>query len=453
MEDGSPAESEHRRSILVIGHDEMTEVTERVLNAAGAKVTYLRDPHDRAIRRALDGEIDAVIVISNDDNVSLRLALVVENVRPGVPLVVTVFGGIVASQLRRAVRNVRVLSMADMVVPSLAGPCLDDRLLSVSRQDGGFAGVEDGPDGPELVPIERYVPPRRRWLLTNLRSILNPYEPSARILMAGLLGFLLILLVEMTTLAIALDESVVESFYAATKTIVTVGPNPLVDEGPDWLKVFSSAAMLAGLGFTAIFTAGVVNRLLDRRLTSIVGRRSVPRWDHVVVVGLGQVGLRLSVLLRELGVPVLAVDRDPENNHVNRAKEYGIPIVLGRGGSRFLLRRLFLPRARALAAVTSNEVENISVVVAALGMRDDLRTLLRAGRGDVVNETSSLFKIGVVRDVYRIGGTLLAAAALGSSATEAFLSEQTVYLIDPDGNIEPFGSDVEAAHGAREGLS
>ncbi len=453
MEDGSPAESEHRRSILVIGNDEMTAVTERVLNAAGAKVTYLRDPHDRAIRRALDGEIDAVVVISNDDNVSLRLALVVENVSPGVPLVVTVFGGIVASQLRRAVRNVRVLSMADMVVPSLAGPCLDAGLLSVSRQDGGFMGVQGGPDGPELVPIEHYVPSRRRWLLSNLRSILNPFEPSARILMAGLLGFLLILLIDMTTLAIALDESVVESFYAATKTIVTVGPNPLVDEGPDWLKVFSSAAMLAGLGFTAIFTAGVVNRLLDRRLTSIVGRRSVPRWDHVVVVGLGQVGLRLSVLLRELGVPVLAVDRDPENNHVNRAKEYGIPIVLGRGGSRFLLRRLFLPRARALAAVTSNEVENISVVVAALGMRDDLRTLLRAGRGDVVNETSSLFKIGVVRDVYRIGGTLLAAAALGSPATEAFLSEQTVYLIDPDGRIEPFGSDVEVAHDARAGLS
>ncbi len=222
-----------------------------------------------------------------------------------------------------------------------------------------------------------------------------------------------------------------------------------MDEGPDWLKVFSSVAMLAGLGFTAVFTAGVVNRLLDRRLTSIVGRRSVPRWDHVVVVGLGQVGLRLSVLLRELGVPVLAVDRDPDNNHVNRAKEYGIPIVLGRGGSRFLLRRLSLGRARALAAVTSDEVENISVVVAALGMRDDLRTLLRAGRGDVVNETSSLFKIGVVRDVYRIGGTLLAAAALGSPATEAFLSEQTVYLIDPDGRIEPFNGEVEAARGAQ----
>ena len=91
-------------------------------------------------------------------------------------------------------------------------------------------------------------------------------------------------------------------------------------------------------------------------------------------------------------------------------------------------------------------------MVAALGMREDLRTLLRAGRGDVVNETSSLFKIGVVRDVYRIGGTLLAAAALGSAATEAFFHEETVYLMDPDGRIEPFESDVEAARGAEAEL-
>ncbi|MGI9082385.1 MAG: NAD-binding protein, partial [Thermoleophilaceae bacterium] len=147
--------------------------------------------------------------------------------------------------------------------------------------------------------------------------------------------------------------------------------------------------------------------------------------------------------------PVLAVEVNPDSYQVNRAKDYGIPVVIGRGGSRFLLRRLCLGRARALAAVTSNEVENISIVVAALGMRDDLRTLLRAGRGEVVNETRSLFAIGVVRDVYRIGGTMLAAAALGSDVEEAFLHEQTVYLIHPDGRIEPFAADIEAARDAR----
>ena len=51
--------------------------------------------------------------------------------------------------------------------------------------------------------------------------------------------------------------------------------------------------MLLALGFTAVLTAGLVNRLLDPRLTGAGGRSAVPRRDHVVVVGLGQVGQRL----------------------------------------------------------------------------------------------------------------------------------------------------------------
>ena len=145
-----------RRHILLIGYDELTEVTERALLAAGAKVVHLRNPNDRELRKALVAEIDSVVVLSKDDHVSLRLALIIENARPGLPLVVTVFGQIVASQLRRAVPNARVMSMAELVVPSLAGPCFDERLLSVNRRPEGLMGVELREDQPELVPIEPY---------------------------------------------------------------------------------------------------------------------------------------------------------------------------------------------------------------------------------------------------------------------------------------------------------
>jgi voltage-gated potassium channel Kch len=242
-------------------------------------------------------------------------------------------------------------------------------------------------------------------------------------------------------MALVLDHSPIDAFYRATKIIVTLGPNPAIDEGPGWLKLFSSVSMLAALAFAAMVTAGIVERLLDRRLTTIVGRRMVPRRDHVVVVGLGQVGMRLCLLLRELRVPVVAIERDADNYNVSRARSYGVPVIIGRGGDRFLLGRLYLQRARALAAVTDDSLENISVVIAALGMHDGLRTVLRAGRGDVVNETRSLFRIGVVRDAHRIAGSLLAAAALGHDATDAFLHEQTLYLITPDGTIEAFESD------------
>jgi len=431
--------------VLLIGNDELTAVTHRALQDAGARVTNLRDGGDAAIRTALGRPVDTVVVISKDDHVSLRNALVVEGIRPGIPLVVTVFDRDVAVELARGVRNVRVMSMADIVVPTLAGPCLDERLLSLHRTSAGLRAVRDGDEGLRVTPIDAPARSRGARLAANIGAVLRPHELSAKILVGGIIGFALVLAMDAIATMIVLRESLVEALYAATKTIVTVGPNHLVDEGPTWFKGFSAVMMIAALAFTALVTAGLVNRLMDRRLCAIFGRRCLPRSDHVVVVGLGQVGLRLCLLLRELDVPVVAIESNPDADYVARAKNYGIPVVIGSGSSGFVLRRVSLRRARALAAVTSDEVENIAIVAAAHGEREQLRTLLRAGRGEVLDETRALLKLGVVRDVYRIGGTLLAAAALGSDACEALLHEQTVYLVAPDGGIEPFGEQKIAA--------
>jgi voltage-gated potassium channel Kch len=294
-------------------------------------------------------------------------------------------------------------------------------------------------------------PPRGRLgarLRAHAGSILHPYELSAKTLLAGLLGFVAILLADAVVVGLALHEPAAEALFLATRTIVTVGPNEAIDHGPGWLLAFSTVTMLAALAFTAIFTAGLINRLMGPRRVAIAGRRSLPRRDHVVVVGLGQVGLRLCLMLREIGVPVVAVERDPEADNVARAKRYGIPVVIGGGGSRGVLQRLCLTRARALAAVTSDEIENISTAVAALSLRGDLPTVLRAGSGDVMDETRALFRIGVVRDVYLIGGTLLAAAALGSPAGEAFALGGEIHIVGRDGAPEAFPAHVRRLRGA-----
>jgi len=431
--------------ILLIGNDELTGVTRRVLRGAGSIVTNLRDPSDRAILTALRHPVDTVVVISDDDHISLRIGLVVEGVRPGVPLIVTVFDRDVADELERAVPNVRVMSMADIVVPTLAGPCLDDRLLSVHRTANGLRAVRVVDGGPQIDPIDFPGPRRLTRLIAHLEAIMRPHDLSAKVLIAGVIGFALMLGVDAISAMLVLHESVIEGLYSATDAIVTVGPDPLVQHGPSWFKLFSAVTMIGALAFTALVTAGLVNRLFDRRLVAIAGRRCLPRTNHVVVVGLGQVGLRLCLLLRELGAPVLAIESDPDADYVARAKDYAIPVVIGHGGSGFVLRRVSLRRARALAAVTSDEVENVAIVVSAHAEREELRTLLRAGRGEVRNETRALLRLGAVRDVYRIGGTLLAAAALGSRASEAFLHEQTVYLVTPEGLIEPFHESAAAA--------
>ena len=350
----------------------------------------------------------------------------------------TVFDRDVAAHLQEAVGNVRVLSMADLVAPAFAGPCVDPELLSLTRGPSGVEGIKAIDGEPRLVTAEWPTPGWARRVLASLDALVRPFDASSRILVAGLVGFLAVVVLETVVTMLEAGTSLVEAFYTVAKVTVTVGPSEVADRGDDWFKLFSAATMLITLGFAAVFTAGLVNRLLDPRLTGIVGRSAVPRRDQVVVVGLGQVGLRLCMLLRDLGVPVVSVEQNPDAKNVTRAKDLRLPVVIGSGGSQRVLRRLSIHGARALAAVTSDEVENIAIAVAARGVRQDLSIALRAGDGDATSETQSLFGVGVVRDVYRIAGTALAAVALGYEARTAFPYGGTLYLVDDDRNIEPF---------------
>ena len=141
------------------------------------------------------------------------------------------------------------------------------------------------------------------------------------------------LLYEWVGSMIVLDQGAADALYGSTKSLATVGPNPAVDDGPKWFKVSIVASMVLTLLSAACFTGGLINRLVDSTLTGLIGRRAVPRRDHVVVVGLGQVGLRLCMLLRECGVQVVAVDTESEGENVGLARQLKLPVVIGRGAN------------------------------------------------------------------------------------------------------------------------
>jgi voltage-gated potassium channel Kch len=291
---------------------------------------------------------------------------------------VTVFDRTVAEQVRTVVPNCRVLSLADAVLPALLAACLGDR------------------------PPGRHLPPR-------LRFTLRPIEPSARLLVAGLGGLVCLFAVELAIGLTVLHEPLDRALYAATNVLGTVGPNHAVTLGPAWVRLVSAASALLTLVAAASFTAGLVNRATSRRLVTLVGPRTAPRRDHVLVVGLGQVGLRLCLTLRRRGVPVLAIECDDRHHHVTIARRAGIPVVIGHGEDRELLLAVGARRARALAAVTSSDTTNVAVAVAAGAVAPDLDVVLRAGDDDLASETRFLVHIGTALDANRVAGTRLAA--------------------------------------------
>ena len=429
-------------AVLLIGDGDLTDETARALEASHARVIRLHEPEEQQVRAALEDEqIAHVAVVALSDAIVLRIALMVRSVSDEVPLLLTVFDPNMVEQVAKMVPRTQFTSLADIVAPSLAGPCVDERYTAVAIKNGTPVGIVEQDGGVVQEPIELFRPRRIEGFA---RALFTPYDKSAGMLLFGALGLIAIFALETVTAVFTLDQNVIDATYGSAKTLVTVDPNPDVAKGPGWYKLFTSATMIIALGFAAAFTAGLVNRVVERRLTGLFGRRAVPRRDHVVVVGLGQVGMRLCMLLRACNIPLVAVESDEDGESVGIAKELGLPVVIGRGADPSLMRRLSLPRARAVAAVTSDDLENISVAMTARGIHQDIRTVLRVGDGNVANETRSLLALGLVRDVNRLAATLLAAKILGEDAESVVCVDDRAHLRYPDGRLEPARIDALA---------
>ena len=399
-----------RRSVLLAGLGDLFEEVGTALEERGAEVRRCEEPDDAAMKEALGAaRPDVVCLVAPSDELPLRLALLVRHLDENVPIVATIFDRAIAEQLEETVPGLDVTSLADIAAPSLAGPCAQD----------GLAGVLPGSDdhGPQAVGDDlgrrELHPPASRWARALLTAVFRPYDRSAALMFYGAMGLVLMLAVETGGAMAELQQSFPDALYGSTKSLATVGPNTAVAKGPGWFKLAMVGTMLLTLLSAACFTGGLIDRLTSSRLTGLVGLNAVPRRDHVVVVGLGQVGYRLCTLLRECGIPVVVVEADEHDESVGHARRDKLPIVIGRGADPVVLRRLSLDRARALAAVTPDDLTNVEVVMTARSLTDDLRVVLRAGDGEVAQETGSLFRIGHVIDVHRVAAALIAARALG----------------------------------------
>ncbi len=107
---------------------------------------------------------------------------------------------------------------------------------------------------------------------------------------------------------------------------------------------------------------------------AVLFRRQLERFrirflrGHVVICGLGRKGLMLAKALRERGDPVVIVEEDAENDLVDTARAYGVPVVIGDSRDPQLLRVSGVERATHLVAVSGDDGVNAEIAVRARGL-------------------------------------------------------------------------------------
>lgn len=310
----------------------------------------------------------AVVVLTRDDILALRLSLLSSHLCPGLPVWTTIFDATVTRELRRTVPGVTILSPAALVGAELARHCMEAGARAI---------------GP-------------------LRSGVRVVDDALRLLVGAGVGLLVALVVQAVSGILALHAGVVGALYFSTGTVATVSAEPGAAASPAWFKLVSAADTVAALLLVAVFTAALVRRLSRPRLTALVGPRAAPRRGHVLLVGFGQVGFRLAQALRAGGVPVLAVERDAEAPCLRLARRAGIPVSIRRGEDRDTLELLGIRRCSVVAAVTSSDLVNVEVGLAATDLSPGVAVVLRLGDGEVAAETDSLLHLGRICDAHAI---------------------------------------------------
>ena len=383
------------RHILVIGQADVGRRACGMLQASGARVTHLDEPPDSQLRQVMSAQVDGVAVMLHDDIKALRYGLVVHHIRPDAALYVAMFDQTARAQLQRVVPGCVVLSPASISVPAMVAAVL---------------GQSDEPVATPTVPADL----RRRGLLGRFAGQLRPYDSGSRVLLAGILGLFCVIAID--TLIGLTHHGLLRALYDATRTTATISAPELAD---GWILAWATLAALLVMAFTAMFAAGLVNYLISGRHVGLVGRRVAPRSGHVIIVGMGQVGLRLAQELRALGIAVIGVEQDPAARVLPIARALRIPVLVGDGSSRSLLTRARVTHCIALVAAGSLERDNIAVAVSALALKPTARVVLRAGTDDAIEETRSLFHIGSVVDVNGLTAAFVTQSLTGQPASPA----------------------------------
>ncbi|MFB4314948.1 potassium channel family protein [Actinomadura sp. 21ATH] len=430
-----PSDAHGTRSFLVIGDTNLARHVCASLHEGGHGVQHLIDPRDEELRAAMTARPQGVAVLLHDDVAALRYALAIAHISARVPIIVTIFDRTVADELLRLLPQCDVTSLGELVAPALAGPCVDASFAALRHGGRGAQAVRVVGGGLQAEPWR----PRRASARSRLRRLagqLRPHDAGTRIMLAGMAGMIAVLAGDWAWL-LALGHPPAEAFFEAARVVTTVGPAAAPHHSALY-QVVSGAFMLGTVGFSAMFTAGLVDRMLGPRLVGLIGPRTVPRFGHVIVVGIGQVGLRLCHELQRLGVPVVGVERDPDAPNVRIARSHGIPVVAGHGGDRAVLERLHLGQAAALAAVGSDDLDNIAVAITAQGVSRETRVVLRAGEHEAIAETRSLLPLGTIRDVTSLAAAYVLARLLGRPATGVAAHRHRVFVETPEDGFAPW---------------
>jgi Trk K+ transport system NAD-binding subunit len=415
---------------------------------------------DETFRAVHTESARAVALVGNSEVGNIHAALRVQELNPDIRLVIRMSNTALGNRIRTLFKDCAVLSDGAVAAPSFVAAALGDlppshvrvagRTLYVAHRSDRVRNVICGladtrrPDGvPRLLPVDQ---DRANLVLavadgTSRTSLAGPpvarrpvsgFTRSLRLLLSRrllqvVLALLVLIIAGSTALSIGNPHGFTESLYLVLLDIAGAADPDSRLSGPG--KVTQVIITLASLALVPAITAAVVDALVRARLAGPLERLRDPISGHVVVVGLGEVGLRVVSQLHDLGVQVVCVEADEDAVGVPLARRLGLPIVFGDATRAETLRTAWVGTCRSVVTVTSDDITNLEAGLNARALRDNVRVVLRLFDDDLAARVHRNFKIPVSRSVSFLAAPAFAAAMMERQVIGTIPVGRSVMLI------------------------
>ncbi len=228
---------------------------------------------------------------------------------------------------------------------------------------------------------------------------------------------------------------VLDALYFTVETISTVGFGDFSFSGqPQWLEAFGVLLIVLGAAVLTTLFSFITNALVRRRIDQSLGRaRVVGASGHVLVVGLGAVGMKVLEGLIARGEQVVVIERDESNPYLNQARALGVRVVVGDATLQTTLDLANLRTAAAVAILTSDDLANIETGLAVRdGLRErwfDVPVVLRVFDRSLGQRVQRSFDFHHVWSTSAIAAPWFIGVALGLDVLATFFVDHEPFLL------------------------
>jgi Trk K+ transport system NAD-binding subunit len=410
-----------------------------------------------AFRRARVATADAVAVMRQDDVGNIHVALQAQELNPRVHLVLRMFNLGLGLGVRTLFHDCVVLSDTAMAAPAFVAEALGEAAPVQVRLSQRLA----------LHVAQRGSVPESRVVCaladtTGERTVLLPRDPSTadlvlatadvndeppasprrtgrrpwrtlkllanRKLVQAALALVVLLIAGTGVLAaVRADLSWADAAYL-TILAALGGADAELDAGAVE-KILQTVLTVVSIALIPVVTAAVVEAVVNARLAIALGGLRDAVSDHVVVVGLGNVGTRVIRQLHQRGVRVVAIDRTDDARGAALARELDVPLVVGDASREETLRAASVQTCRALVVLSTDDVVNLEAALHGRALNPGVRVVLRLFDGDFADRVERAFRIDVSRSVSYLAAPAFAAAMVQRDVIGSIPVNRRVLLI------------------------